>query len=177
MTEATMTPSTKTELLDRLQAGRAAWDILIAQVPDERLTAPILPNDWSVKDLLAHVAAYEQWTATQITAAHEHRTPTNLELYGVDELPVDADSWDLDQNNAAIYARYQEVPLAEVQVFAADAFNHLIAAVEAVPDAELNTPREWARGTSILDIVPGQSYAHYAHHVDDLKAIVSEAED
>ena len=44
-------------------------DALIAQIPDSVRTEPALAGGWSVKDLIAHVAAFENWTAAQIRAA------------------------------------------------------------------------------------------------------------
>ena len=111
MTEPSTRPGSKSELLERMRAGREEWDALIAQIPDSARTEPALAGGWSVKDLIAHVAAYENWTAAQIRAANEGRAPTDRELYGVEEMPPDPEGWDLDRQNAAIYARYKEMPL------------------------------------------------------------------
>src|SRR5262245_5088367 len=137
---------TKAELLERMRDGRAYWDELITQLPASAVTEPALPGGWSVKDLMAHVAAYENWTAAQIRAANERREPTNLGLYGVAEAPDESEGWDLDRQNAAIYAQYAATPLAEVRAFAERAFNDLLAAVEAVPEADLTTAgaQAWA---------------------------------
>src|SRR3954468_12320188 len=99
MTEQTSAQS-KTELLEHMREGREVWDGLIAQVPDSTLSEPALPGGWSVKDLMAHVAAYENWTAAQIRAASERREPTSRELFGVDDVPEDPQGWDLDRVNA-----------------------------------------------------------------------------
>jgi hypothetical protein len=173
MSEPSTQPGSKTELLERMRAGREEWDALIAQIPDSVRSEPALAGGWSVKDLIAHVAAYENWTAAQIRAANEGRAPTDKELYGVEEMPPDPDGWDLDRQNATIYARYQETPLAEVMTFYSQAFADLIAAVEAVPDEDIAKTglQTWTGDRSLLEIVPGQCYAHYEHHVDELRSI------
>ena len=102
MTESSTRPGSKGELLERMRAGREEWDTLIAPIPDRARTEPALAGGWSVKDLIAHVAAYENWTAAQIRAANEGRAPTDRELYGVEEMPDDPEGWDLDRQNAAI---------------------------------------------------------------------------
>src|SRR5678816_695939 len=122
--------------LERMRAGREEWDALIAQIPDSARTEPALSGGWSVKDLIAHVAAFENWTAAQIRAANEGRAPTDRELYGVEEVTIGPEGWDLDRQNAAIYARYKETPLAEVMTLSSQAFADLVAAVEAVPDED-----------------------------------------
>ncbi len=93
MSEPSTGPRSKAELLERMRAGREEWDALIAQIPDSARTEPALPGGWSVKDLIAHIAAYENWTAAQIRAANEGRAPTDRELYGVEEMPPDPEGW------------------------------------------------------------------------------------
>ncbi len=173
MTEPAPQPGSKAELLERMRAGREEWDALIAQIPDSARTEPALAGGWSVKDLIAHVAAYENWTAAQIRAANEGRAPTNRELYGVDEMPDDPEGWDIDRLNAAIYAQYKETPLAEVMTFSQQAFADLVAAVEAVSDEDFTRKgaQAWTEDSTLLEIIPGQCYAHYAQHADELRSI------
>ena len=173
MTKSSTRPGNKTELLERMRAGREEWDALIAQIPDSVRTEPALAGGWSVKDLIAHVAAFENWTAAQIRAANEGRAPTDRELYGVEEVTVDPVGWDLDRENAAIYARYKETPLAEVMTLSSQAFADLVAAVEAVSDEDIARvgAQTWTGDETLLQIIPGQSYAHYEQHTDDLKSI------
>lgn len=173
MTEPSTQPGSKTELLERMRAGREEWDALLAQIPESVRTEPALAGGWSVKDLIAHVAAYENWTAAQIRAANEGRAPTDKELYGVEEMPPDPEGWDLDRQNAAIYARYKETPLAEVMTFSSQAFADLVAAVEAVSDEDITRTgaQSWTGDTTLLEIIPGQCYAHYEQHADELRSI------
>src|SRR5574341_330088 len=52
-------PSSKTELLARIQAERAALEQAIANLSEAQMTA-LGPESWSVKDHLAHVVTWEQ---------------------------------------------------------------------------------------------------------------------
>ena len=173
MTESLPAIKSKSELLERMRAGREEWDALVAQIPDNARTEPALAGGWSVKDLIAHVAAIENWTAAQIRAANEGRAPTDRELYGVEEMPPDPEGWDLDRENAEIYARYKETPLADVMTFSGQAFADLVAAVEAVSDDDIarSGAQTWTDDRTLLEIIPGQSYAHYEQHADDLRSI------
>ncbi|MGH2614558.1 MAG: ClbS/DfsB family four-helix bundle protein [Thermomicrobiales bacterium] len=173
MTEQAIAPESKTELLDRMRSGREEWDALLDQVPDAAREEPVLAGGQSVKDLIAHVAAYENWTAAQIRAANERRVPTDMELYGVEDLPPDPEGWDLDRQNAAIHARYKDKDLAEVVDFAERAFADLTAAVEGVRAEDFARPdaQSWTSGAPLLKIVPGQCYAHYQQHVDELRSL------
>jgi hypothetical protein len=176
MPEQTAPPQGKRELRERMQEGREVWNAYIEQVPDSAATVTALPGGWTVKDVMAHVAAYESWTSAQIRAANEGREPTNLELYGVEDVPEDPEGWDLDRVNAAIYYRYVATPLSEARTFAERAFANLIAAIEAVPEPDLTTrdAQLWTGGESLLEVIPRQSYAHYEHHLDDLRTIAGQ---
>ena len=146
---------------------------MIAQIPESSLTTPSLASGWSVKDLLAHVAAYEKWTAAQIRAATEGLAPTDMELYGVEEMPPDPEGWDLDRQNAAIYAQYKDMPLTEAVAFSVEAFRDLVATVESVPEEDFTRAgaQEWTGDATLLQIVPGQCYAHYEQHSEELRSI------
>lgn len=173
MSETTTEPTTKAELLHRLRQDRLAWDNLIATVPDVMASEPNLPNGQSVKDLMAHVAAYERWTAAQMRAATEGREPTAMELYGREELPGEAHGWDEDQINAAIYEQHKDLSLDEARAFAGEAFSDLLAAIEATPEEDFQRPgaQAWVREGNLLAAIPGQTYAHYAMHDDDLRTV------
>jgi hypothetical protein len=170
VTETNLSPASKTELLERMRVERAAWDALVAQVPERSATEPLLPNGWSVKDLIAHVAAYEEWRAQRITE----------DLAGGQPPAADAGSsdgegtWDTDTINAMIYEQHKDDDLPTVQAFAARSFREMIAAFEAAPDEYLRKPTWWTGGPSVLEMVPAQTYEHYAEHTDDLRAIIAE---
>jgi hypothetical protein len=173
MSDGLSAPTSKAELLQRLRDERLAWDNLMATVPDDIATAPNLPNGWSVKDLMAHIAAYENWTAAQIRAFNEGRQATDMELYGVEQLPAEARDWDTEQINSSIYGQYQNQPLDEARLFAGQSFNELVEALERISEEDLLRPGalEWVREGNLLAAIPEQSYDHYAMHVDDLRTV------
>ncbi|HNP86424.1 MAG TPA: ClbS/DfsB family four-helix bundle protein, partial [Kouleothrix sp.] len=53
------TPGTKAELLERIRSSYAALNALVLQLSTAQLTQPI-DTTWSVKDMLAHITAWEQ---------------------------------------------------------------------------------------------------------------------
>jgi hypothetical protein len=179
VSEQTEAPTSKADLLERLRTRRAEWDALAGQIPETVLTQPVLDDGSSVKDLIAHVAAYENWMAAQIRAANEARAPTNRELYGVDDPPPalsGADGWDLDRQNAAIYAQHKDVPLSDVQAFSARAFQDLLAAIAAVSEDDLARPgaQSWAGDSTLLAMVADEACGHYDAHIDALRTITGQ---
>ena len=73
MTERSTHPRSKSELLERMRAGREEWDARIAQIPETTLTTPVLGSGWSVKDLIAHVAEHSDYRQPAVAAGAAER--------------------------------------------------------------------------------------------------------
>ena len=166
-------PTNKAELLQRLQEKRLDFDNLIATVPAITAEEPNLPNDWSVKDLLAHVAAYERWMAGNIQAVNEGRPPTDAELYDEGQVLDSGDPYDLDTLNASIYEHFHGKSWPEIRAFAGDAYARLIEAISNAPDADFDREgrHPWLDNGSLLSRLPELTYGHYADHDADLRTV------
>jgi GrpB-like predicted nucleotidyltransferase (UPF0157 family) len=176
---ASSAPSlTKTALLACVEEGRGDWERLLVQVGQERMTEPGVDGDWSVKDIVAHVAAYERWTAGQIAAATRGAEPTNMELYGVDVVPPGIDTFDMHARNAAIAAHNRDIPLDDVIATAQHAFEALVDAIHDAPEEVLTDPNalDWAGGTPLIEIAADNSYRHYDQHAPAIRAWVMQSE-
>ncbi|MDL1896466.1 ClbS/DfsB family four-helix bundle protein, partial [Anaerolineae bacterium CFX7] len=53
-------PTTKQELLHRIRARHADMEELLSSLEPAQMRAPELDGGWSVKDSLAHIAAWEK---------------------------------------------------------------------------------------------------------------------
>ena len=54
-------PSTKSELLQAFIAARVEWDTLSAKIPtSDRMSDPVEPGQWSIKDIIAHITEYDR---------------------------------------------------------------------------------------------------------------------
>ena len=87
----------KTELIRQIAREYEEWESLLARVGPSRMTATGAMGDWTVKDIVAHVAWYEWWTAEFI------RTRT----WPV--LPPHLDHEDTDDRNNAYYRAMKDV--------------------------------------------------------------------
>jgi len=179
VTETTLFPANKPELLERMGADRAAWDALVSQVPDHLASDPLLPNGWSVKDVMAHIAAHEEWRTQRM---NEDLGVSPIPTPDTDETGADAAAegesdgepvWDTDTINAMIYEQYKEDDLPTVEAFAARSFQDMIAAFDAAPNDYLNQPSWWTGGSTVMEMVPAQTSDHYAQHEDDLRAVTA----
>lgn len=158
----------KAELLRRIRDTRATWDTLLAEVGPERMTLPGVAGEWTVKDLVAHVAVYERWTAWQMERALGGETA----MVALPEQTAATDVNDLDERNAAFYAVFRDQPLDETLRQSRTSYNRLLAAVIAFPDDLLaNSDRfEWSFGAPVWRVVAGNSFAHEEEHIAHIRA-------
>ncbi len=164
----------KAEVLERAETARAALDRLLVEVGETRMEQPGIEDDWSVKDILAHIMAYGRWTAAQLNAAGEGRDATPQEEYGLDAPPPGADTADLDTRNAALRDHYRDAPLADIISGAERAFTLLVTAIQALDEAQLADPEfmNWSESMTTVQCIGMQTWEHYEAHEPALRAWV-----
>lgn len=116
----------KSELLTWLNEWNDRWEALLAEVGPERMDRPGVNGDWSMKDLVAHLAGWQPRMTARIRAAHrgEPEPPP----------PWPADLEDDDDVNAWIYESNKERPADEVLADARRVIRDMIAVIEDLPD-------------------------------------------
>jgi hypothetical protein len=63
------------ELLASLMAVRREWERVLDAQAEAQLTAPRLPGGWSVRDVITHLAAWQQISTARVWAAQEDSQP------------------------------------------------------------------------------------------------------
>jgi uncharacterized damage-inducible protein DinB len=69
----------KDHLVTRLLAARARLEALIERIGEDHLDQPGVEGEWSVKDVIAHLMAYEYWIAGQVNREGWIRFPVPRE--------------------------------------------------------------------------------------------------
>jgi hypothetical protein len=160
-------PKAKVELLERIERARAALDETTGARSEAQLVAPGPFEGWSVKDHLAHLAAWEAGLAALLRKEHRYAA---MGVADVDE--ETALSSDADALNAIIHARTKDRSLADVRGALRDAQKRLLESLAALSDEDLRRtyshyqteePGEDS-GAPILRWIAGNSYDHYAEH-------------
>src|SRR5262249_41780951 len=173
-------PASKSALLVAMRSGRADWDALLARIPVAALDEPGVEGVWSVRQIVAHISGYEAYCAAflidrrdpgaRALQMHDAFWQAELDAYchNVPDFPARLADTDDDQTNAVVVATLDRLTTAEVITRERQDYQRLLAAVEALTEQELAQP--WAPGSrSILAILPGQCYAHYATHTPAIK--------
>jgi len=96
-------PYRKANLLERIQSEHQKLETLLACLDENRMTQPGLVGAWSIKDILAHIAAWERCMLHWVGETRQGLTP---------RLPTS--KHDLHRWNARFYQENQPRPLAEV---------------------------------------------------------------
>jgi hypothetical protein len=122
----------KRQLLDGLKEERDQWRVILAQLDDSRMEDPGVQDDWSVKDILAHLAVWDRRGTRWIKIAAQG---------GMPEIPEPGLSRkDFDRLNYRSYLENRDKPLAEVMDEFNAAYLALIEQVEALPEGIARKP-------------------------------------
>jgi len=142
-------PISMNERLAMLQTASRAWLDLsrtLAKLSDAQLLKPNTIGTWSGKDLIAHIANWEQ-VATEAIEAAEAGDP--------DAWPdVDWDD-DIDEMSEDLLDLWRDRSLADVRQYLEDAHFTLMNLAEASPHVR-------------PDIVVFVTETHYNRHADDV---------
>lgn len=155
----------KLALLEKIQAGRAGFDALLARFPADGLESSYPPVGWSVKDMLGHITYWEN-----ITRQYFH-TAANGVRPGVPNLTND----DLDRINGEVLRVNQKRPLAEMQADYTQVYQELWPLLAAMPEDEVDPWWNlWPHSTTPLDWIGYTTYGHYEEHAADLRRWLNE---
>src|SRR5687767_14646008 len=99
---------TKNKLIATLRSKRAEWDATLAEVPENLMTESGVAGEWSVKDIIAHLAYFERWYAERIheQLRGEQYAPTELDQMSYDQ--------QFDQLNKAVFELNRDRSLQDV---------------------------------------------------------------
>jgi uncharacterized damage-inducible protein DinB len=166
-------PMTKDKFLSILRSERANWEALIAEVDVSRMTQPGVAGEWSLKDVLAHVAVYEEWIGSVVEELMRGETKT------LDSgEPEDVDT---EKRNAHFFRENQHRSLPEVRTFSQQAFQHLLTVVQSLPEEDLSgasprfkplLPVYWP-DVPLWKAIASNSYEHYHQHIPAIRAWMS----
>ncbi|MCA1587629.1 MAG: maleylpyruvate isomerase N-terminal domain-containing protein [Chloroflexi bacterium] len=140
------------ELRRELDAQREELSTALEAMDPALLTAPGLVGDWSARELVAHLAHWNDWASTCLAAAAEDR---------LQELVTD--TWDVDAQNAEVARQVASVPMSAVRDREADSYERLGDRLSALDPSLLSVPAPW--GGTVEDIVIENGPGHYAQHV------------
>lgn len=150
----------KKDLLDQLLGARQKLLTALEGLPQDSLLRPGAMGMWSVKDILAHLTAWESELVTALSKLDPKQTPAILKIDDIDE-------WNADQYHTAAPR-----PLSDVLEDFHGVHKHLLRAVEALDDKTLGDPRRfrWMEGEPLSYLVLENAILHEQEHAEDILA-------
>ncbi len=148
----------RTDLLTAIEAGRAELNELWSGVGENALTQRPGPQvDWSVKDLMAHLAYWEQTIADCIRQAMHGESP----------------NWDVDVDaeNARLLALTEGRSLAQVRQDFQTSLEAVRLLLDDLTEEDFSSPErfDWLHGNPAWMTLADNSFQHYAEHLPDLR--------
>lgn len=151
---------TQKDLLTRIRSDRQSFSILWQNLTDEQMTQyPGSQEDWSVKDLIAHVVWWEDFMMKRI----------NDELSGGDGKRTQS----IDDYNVQIFEENKDRALSDILAEFESNFPIVEVFVSQFTDEQINDATVInISGEALLHYLIGDTFGHYDMHRDDLQSYV-----
>jgi uncharacterized protein (TIGR03083 family) len=149
----------KKDVLHQLRAARQKLLDALEGLPQDAMLRPGAMGMWSVKDILAHLTAWESELVTALSKLDPRQMPAILKIDDIDE-------WNEDQYHTAAPR-----PLSDVLVDFHGVHRHLLRAVEALDDKTLGDPRRfrWMEGEPLSYLVLENAILHEQEHAENIR--------
>jgi len=150
----------KAELITTLRSQRERLEAALAGLSEAQITKPGANGQWSVKDLIAHLTYWERGMVDV------------LEQIARGEPIQDDEAATTDAINVRVYARNRERALTDVLADFQETYRRLVNSLQALPEETLSgpSPYESQDGKRLWEYIAGESFNHYAEHIDQIHA-------
>lgn len=155
----------KREVIEDLKAARANLLDAIAGLPDDALLRVGAVGVWSVKDVLAHLTAWESELVTALSKLDGKRAPAILDIEDIDE-------WNAEQ-----YRVNAPRPLDVVLEDFHGVHKHLLRAIEGLDERTLTDNRRfpWMEGEPLSYLIAENATWHEEEHAEEIRDWRAEA--
>ena len=153
-------------ILAALREQFERWEDLLASMSEAEITAPLAPSEWSVKDVIAHLCAWQQRSIARLAAALDDREPQ------FPQWPAGLDPESQAQPhqlNAWLYQTYRDQSWSQVHQTWRDGFLRFLDLGAALPEKDLLDAGRypWLEGHPLAFVLVA-SYDHHQEHLDTL---------
>jgi hypothetical protein len=142
-------------LLTALRAGRDRLETALAQLDDDAM-AERIDDEWTRKDVLAHLEAWERRVVDLLERLRAGTDP--------------GERVETDELNARYFAADRDRTLADVRAGEAAAYERMVAAIKGASDEELFDGGHfaWTNGEPLAAWFRGDGDEHYDEHLEQL---------
>jgi hypothetical protein len=157
-------------MLSALREEFERWQELLVSLSEAQITAAQLDEGWSVKDVVAHLHAWQQRSVARLEAARGGREPD----YPAWPTQFDLEAEDISDLNAWLYATYCDQPWPAVRRDWREGFRRFLEAGAALSEDELGEVGRyaWLEGYALIAVLQG-SYEHHREHAEYLEPVLA----
>jgi hypothetical protein len=148
-------PTTRNEIIEAAQTERAALEKLLSTLTPEQMTQSAAADDWSAKDVLAHLIEWEGMVMKWYATGTKGKVPA---------VPSEEYNWgQLPQLNHAIYLKHRDRALAEIQKEFKSSYKKIMKVIESIPEKELFMRGQypWMKSNLLAAYFNSATAAHY----------------
>ena len=149
---------TKAQLMAELDREWAHVERICAGLSEADMVAPGEEDEWSVKDILCHLSAWEKYLLDRLAYVMTGQPPQ----YSV------MSSWDdVHRFNAQIYAENKDRPLTSAIIEFRNLYRGVKTVLEALDDNQMNKPYTYDfpdDALILLQLIRANTVEHYREH-------------
>ena len=158
---------TRDEILRNLWTTRAEFDRLLSEIPVERLSQPAPGRARPAKDVVWHIASYDELMVGRLRGARVGETTA-----------YDRDRVGWEKFNERIWAEAAQLDSVTVCSHADEVFLDLLEEVGQLTDGEICGSEgivkyidpAWLQGRTLAEVIAVDGFEHYPMHYDELRA-------
>lgn len=159
-----MSDNRREQLVDKLESAKADFEKLIQEIGEGGLAEPGINGDWSMKDILAHVTAWEERPVAWSEGLSRGERPTP---------PAWPTGLSEDQLNDYLYQNNRQRLLEEVLARWRSVHQSVLDAIARMSDEELFDRKvDWLGDASYAEAIAGNSYEHLRTHERDIRSVL-----
>ena len=162
----------KEHLLAALKEQLDRWEELLDHLSNNQINVLLAPSNWSTKDVLSHLSAWQQRSIARLEAALSDREPIFPKW--LPELDPDSEV-STDQINAWIYETHRDESWVTVRQNWKDGFSRLLELGERISERDMMDESRYTwmeiRPLALIFI---STYDHHQEHLDKLLAWLKE---
>lgn len=160
----------KLEIINMLREEYERWESLLTGLSEEQIINKPSPSELSVKDVIAHLQAWQQISIARMEAALDQRNPIFPEwLAGTDPFEAESDD-NRDNTNNIIFQIYLHQPWSDMHHIWKAGFLHFLDLAERISENEMfeTGKYKWLQEHPLSDVLLG-SYEHHEEHLEGLQ--------
>jgi hypothetical protein len=150
--------STRAELMAELDREWASIERICFSLTEDDMLAPRAAGEWSVKDILVHLSAWEKYLLDRLSFVMTGMKP---------QYPVMTTWDDVHRFNAQVYEQNKDRPLTSVVIEFRSLYRGVMTVLEALSDEQLTEAYNYDfpdDSLNLLQLIRANTCEHFREH-------------